>query len=142
MKRIIGLILLIASVTSVNAQKKDGVQFFKGTWAELLATAQKQKKPIFVDVFAEWCGPCKTMNLSVFPTKEMGDKYNAAFINYKLDAENGEGPELAQKYGIRAYPSFLYLDASGNLVQKLMGARPATDMNRYADTALKKLRRS
>ncbi|MDQ3073731.1 MAG: thioredoxin domain-containing protein, partial [Bacteroidota bacterium] len=82
-------------------------------------------KPIFVDFYAVWCGPCKAMAAEVFPQKEVGDFYNANFINYKLDMEKGEGPALAEKFGITAYPTYVFLGPRGELVHKSMGMKPA-----------------
>jgi thiol-disulfide isomerase/thioredoxin len=126
--------LLICCCTSAMGQQ--GMEFFKGSWAELIAAAQQQKKMIFVDVYTDWCGPCKHMDKFIFPLEEVGKKYNPAFINYKLDAEKGEGPRLASKFNIRAYPTFLFLNSDSSLVLKIVGEKEAAGLNRLADSAL------
>lgn len=104
-----------------QASVNSGIQFFQGTWDELLAEAGRQAKPIFVDVYTEWCGPCKLMDRDVFPRKDVGDVYNELFISYKVDAEKGEGPEIAGKYRVTGYPTFLYLTPDGNLIHRGSG---------------------
>lgn len=99
----------------------DGINFFQGSWSQLLETAQKQGKPIFVDVYTDWCAPCKQMDKDVLPSPEVGSKYNALFINYKLDAEKGEGVAIANKYSVKAYPTYLYLDPQGYLLHRAVG---------------------
>lgn len=99
-----------------------GIQFeHDSPWADLLSRAKKENKLIFVDAYATWCGPCKMMAKNVFTDPSVGDYYNAAFVNAKIDMEKGEGPELAQKYGIRAYPTFLYVNGDGELVHSGLG---------------------
>jgi thiol-disulfide isomerase/thioredoxin len=117
--RFISILFVLSYARVANAG--EGISFFKGSWAELLETAQKQGKFIFVDVYTDWCSPCKQMDKDVLPLPEVGDKYNALFINYKLDAEKGEGIAIAQKYSVKAYPSFLYLDPQGYLLHRAEG---------------------
>lgn len=49
------------------------------------------------------------MSKQVFVRKEVGDIFNGMCVNVKIDMEKGEGPEIAVKYGIRAYPTLLVL---------------------------------
>lgn len=125
MKKII-MLSLLAVLTVVGAKAQTGgVNFQEGTLKELLAKADAQKKYLFVDVYATWCGPCKYMAKSVFPQKSMGDYFNATFVNATFDAEKGEGIEIAKTYGVQAYPTFLILDASGKEVGRIVGGDEA-----------------
>ena len=114
--------LSLALSTGLIAQKA-GIQFVSNTlsFKEILEKAQKENKPIFIDAYAEWCGPCKKMDRDVFVAPSVGEVYNAKFINVKIDMEKGEGPELAKKYGIQAYPSFLFLDTDGGMLHRSVG---------------------
>ena len=95
----------------------EGIQWHKNidgvTFAEVKALAQAEGKAIFMDYYTKWCGPCKAMDKEVFPQKAIGDYYNAKFINFKVDAEEGEGIELAEHYDVQGYPTFVYTDADG-----------------------------
>ncbi|MFC2092583.1 thioredoxin family protein [Bacteroidota bacterium] len=101
-----------------------GMQFETGTWAEVLATAKEQSKPIIVDAFTDWCGPCKWMTANVFPTEEAGNFFNENFISYKLDMEKGEGVDFAKKYEVRSYPSYLFFNSEGELIHRSGGSKP------------------
>ncbi len=119
-----------------------GIEFFEGSWAEALAEAKKQEKIIFVDAYAVWCGPCKMMSKNVFTDKEVGDFYNANFINVKLDMEKGEGLNFRKKYPVSAFPTLFYIDYSGEVVQKIRGALQSEDFIKAGKAALGKVDRS
>ncbi len=99
----------------------EGMEFHHGTWDEALVKSKESGKLIFMDAFTTWCGPCKRMSAQTFPLKEVGDFYNANFINVKMDMEKGEGLMLAGKYGVDSYPTLLYIDGEGKLVSKAIG---------------------
>ena len=94
---------------------------------EALALAGKEKKMIFIDFYTTWCGPCKMMSSEVFTQEQVGTYFNRVFVNMKVDAEKGEGVELAKKYQVRAYPTFVVLRADGTEVYRTSGARPAEE---------------
>lgn len=112
-------IFLVALVVAPSCLAT-GIEFFHGSWEELLKKAKAEDKKIFVDVYTQWCGPCKMMAAEVFPQEKVGDFYNAHFINYKLDAEDEDvdGPELAEKYQVNLYPTYLFLNADGELLHR------------------------
>lgn len=119
-----------------------GIDFFKGSWQEALEEAQKQDKIIFVDAYAEWCGPCKRMARQVFPNPEVGRFYNQHFINVKMDMEKGEGPTFGKKYPVSAYPTLMYIDYTGELVQQVRGAQQVESFIQLGKKALSKIDRS
>ena len=104
-----------------------GVDFKELTMQEALALAGKEKKMIFIDFYTTWCGPCKMMSSEVFTQEQVGTYFNRVFVNMKVDAEKGEGVELAKKYQVRAYPTFVVLRADGTEVYRTSGARPAEE---------------
>ena len=115
------IILLVAFLPLCGFSK--GIIFFEGTWQEALEAATKEEKIIFVDAFAEWCGPCKMMAANVFTNSEVGDFYNANFINLKIDMEKPENKEFSTKYPVAAFPTLYYIDFTGKVVQKVTGAQ-------------------
>jgi len=111
----------IGNTENVVEEKEPGIQFVKGTWADLLAQAKKTGKPFFVDYYATWCGPCKMMSNNTFKNDEIGKIVNANWVAYKLDCEKGEGPNLAAKAKITAYPTLVFYDSQGNEIGRKMG---------------------
>lgn len=118
MKFLFSFFLTLFFSASLFAQ---GIQFEKFSWAEALVEAQKENKLIFIDAYTTWCGPCKLMSKKVFTEGAVGELYNDAFINLKIDMEKGEGPNLAREYEVRAYPTLLFVDGSGTLVHRSAG---------------------
>ncbi|MBP7821467.1 MAG: thioredoxin family protein [Saprospiraceae bacterium] len=110
--------------SSLLSAQGEGIQFFKGTWEEALALAKTNNKLIFMDAYTTWCGPCKMMSKNIFPDKEVGEYYNKNFINLKMDMEKGEGKMLAAKFTVKAYPTLLFIDPSGEVVHKFTGYQP------------------
>jgi len=115
-----------------------GIEFFHGTWKEALAKSKETGKPIFADIYAEWCGPCKTMSNYVFTQEDVGKFYNEKFICVKVDAERGEGPAVARKYTVEGYPTFLFVDGEGSVILKTAGARSGGDFIKLGEKALTK----
>lgn len=114
------------------------IAFEKGSWKNILARAKTEKKLIFVDIYTTWCGPCKMLDQQVFTDKQVAGTYNAFFINYKADAERGEGMTLAQQYNVRAYPTALFIDGDGQLIDRWTGFIPAVLFKQQGERVFRK----
>lgn len=109
-----------------------GIKFEEGNFKSLLAKAKKENKLIFIDAYAVWCGPCKLMVKNIFPLKPVGDYYNANFINAKIDMEKGEGIDLAKKYNVKAFPTYLFINGDGEEVHRTLGYVEEKDFIQFA----------
>lgn len=118
------------------AKPPGGVNFGTGTWKDVLDMARTQHRYIFLDCFTTWCGPCRWMSANVFPTDEAGTFFNDHFVNATFDMEKGEGIELAKKYHVDAYPTYLFLDSTGTVVHRIVGSMPLEDFLAAAKKAL------
>ena len=135
------VVLILVVFRFSNAQEirfidNGGIIFETGTWEEVLKTAKEKDKPIFVDAYTVWCGPCKWMTANVFPTEDAGNFYNGHFINYKLDMEKGEGVGFAKKYEVRSYPSYLFFNSEGELIHRSAGSKPVEAFIEDGENAL------
>jgi thioredoxin 1 len=120
------LLLIFALLPSLASAADPGIAFFSGTFKEALAKAKAEKKPLFFDAYASWCGPCKTMDREVYTDPRVAAYMNEKFISIKVDMEKGEGPELAKKLSsIDGYPSLLFFGPDGFLAKTVLGSRSA-----------------
>ncbi len=117
---------------------KKGVKFFEGSWEEAKTEAEDKGKPIFVDAYTTWCGPCKMMNKRVFPRKSVGNFYNDKFINFKFDMESKTGRKFKRDYQVKGYPTFLYFDKEGNVIHRKMGFIGPKRLIKHGKKALNK----
>lgn len=83
---------------------------------ENFETLKNGQKPMVVDFWATWCGPCRTVAPII---SELAEKYADQLVVGKCDVEDCE--ELAVEYGIRNIPTILFFK-NGEVVDKLVGA--------------------
>lgn len=124
---ILGIMVSMHIFSYAEAQNS-GVFFETGTFEQTLTKVKSNKKGpgiIFLDCYTSWCGPCKYMSEKIFTQEQMGKFFNQNFINIKIDMEKGEGVEIAKKYDIQAYPTFLILDSDGNEINRIVGGGDA-----------------
>ena len=115
------ILVFIGSISLAYGQKHKGVQFFNGSWEELLVKAKKENKPFFVDFYTSWCYPCKLLEKQTFSSTKVGDYTNKHFLAYRVNAESKQGIPLARKYGVRAYPTVLFFNSKGEVIGTHIG---------------------
>ena len=87
--------------------------------AQMISTYQD--KPIFLMGFASWCPHCKNMSENVFTDSLVADFYNENFICLKIDLESDSGIEVANKFDIESYPTFIFLDKNATVLYRISG---------------------
>ncbi|MEZ5072717.1 MAG: thioredoxin family protein [Bacteroidales bacterium] len=133
----IAMLCLILIAPFLRAQGDSAIRFETNlTWAQVGAKAEEEQRLIFLDLYTEWCGPCKRLEKEVFSRKAVGDAFNDRFVNCRMDAEKGEGIDLARRYRVTAYPSLIFTDAEGNLVYTVQGYQGAEELLIHAEMAL------
>lgn len=73
------------------------------------------EKPVLVDFFATWCGPCKMLGPII---EKVGEEANGKYDVYKVDVD--QSPATAQKYGIMSIPTVI-LFKNGEVAEKIVG---------------------
>jgi len=115
---------------------EDGT-FFNGSLDNVFRKAADEKKLIMVDVYATWCGPCKLLESTTFKDERVQRFLTEKMIGYRIDAEKGEGIDLARKYRVIGYPCLLILDDSGRVISRTMGYMTADAFLNWAGRSLK-----
>ena len=85
--------------------------------------ARQENKLVFVDCYTQSCDACRLMEKKVFPKDSVIRFFNENFVNVQVDMGKGEGLKLAEKYGILSFPTYLFLDAGGNVQHEATGYR-------------------
>lgn len=104
----------------------------------VLDAATAADKLVFVDLYTDWCLPCKLMDQDVFSDRKMGKYLSDNFVCYKVNAEQGNGPDLAFLYEVKVYPTLLWLDSKGREVLRKEGAAYHTELKKLSEEALAK----
>jgi len=104
----------------------------------ILDQAEQEGKLVFIDLYATWCLPCKMMDEDVFTHQATADMINDRFISYKVDVEKSNGPDLATIYNIRSYPTLLFVDSKGRVLERKEGAAYHKELLAMADRAWSK----
>jgi thiol-disulfide isomerase/thioredoxin len=117
------LLPLLALLTSLAAPAQ-GILFQETTLESVLQSAEKTGRFAFVDVYATWCGPCKRMDAEVFSRKEVGNFMNPLFVNARFNGETSEGMAVVNRYGIRSYPTLLFLMPDGTEKKRMSDTSP------------------
>lgn len=86
-----------------------------------LDNLQTSKDYIYIDFYTDWCGPCKRMENECFPDSTIGTFYNTNFLNIRVNAEEGFGKILAERFGVVSYPTNLFLSKDLTEVYRYTG---------------------
>lgn len=120
------------------AWTQDGMQFYHGSLQEAVAYADSLGKPVFIETYADWCGPCKMMEREVFPDSSVGAFFNENFVNVKVDVDTREGNRFARQYGVQFIPRLMFMHPDGTVIHQKEGFFSPRLFLRMGKRALKK----
>jgi len=100
-----------------------------------LKAAKKEQKPIMIDFYTDWCGWCKKLDRDTYSDSRV-QKLAGQFICVKVDGDRNA--DSIGKYNIRGYPTILFLDSNGNIVQQIPGYVGPADFSKTMNAILEK----
>lgn len=117
-------------------------------WEQVINKAGMENKYIFVDCYTTWCAPCKKMDELVFRDKEVVSFINKKYLAIKIQMDSslrdddhvkswyGEASKFKEEYRIHSYPTFLFFNPQGELVEKVSGFKRKDNLIDIAKSAL------
>lgn len=136
------LLLALCFACVGNVLAAESINFIQNDWKKARAEAKKQNKYLFVDAYTDWCGWCKVMDKKTFPDEGVAAYMNKNFIALKLEMEHNYGVNVAMKYRVTSFPTFLVFTPDGNLVYRISGYREVAPFLEELGKALEPARRS
>lgn len=103
----------------------------------VLDKASDRDQLVFLDLYTDWCLPCKLMEQDVYSDQKMGDYLSDNFVCYKVNAEKANGPDLAFLFEVKVYPTLLWLDNKGRVVQRHEGAAYHAQLTELSEQAIR-----
>jgi thioredoxin-related protein len=101
------------------------------SFEEILKDAQKNKKKVVVNVYADWCSWCKKMERETFPNDEVQKELKRNFYFYRMNGESSDIVEfdgrkwtkaqLTKAFGIRGFPATIFLNYNSQPITVLPG---------------------
>jgi thioredoxin-related protein len=123
---LITTVLLFLGWSQAFAEK--GVQFNhikdQAAYEEAVEQAKKEGKTVLLDFYTDWCGWCKKMDKDTFALENVGEYMNQHFVSIKLDAEQEFGAQMAEKYEVEGFPTFVVVDPQSMKSNTIVGYQP------------------
>ena len=134
---VMGLLPAVSTAADEKDLKKHGPIAWQGSLQAALKIAAREKKPIFIDFWAEWCGPCKQMLATTYKDKAVVARAKQ-FVPVLINAD--EQPKIAEKFGINGIPTVVFLDAKGKVLLQTTGYESGPEFLKMMDQAAKKFK--
>ncbi len=143
--KIIILILGISALVSLSFRSAPKSQEIE--WLDIetaMEQARVQQKPIFVDVYTDWCSWCVRMDRVTFENEEIIEYVNENYIAVKLNAENASSASFlnqnytyrqlaVDRFGVRGFPTIVFINADGSQVKAEPGFQKPNDFRALMD---------
>jgi thiol:disulfide interchange protein DsbD len=127
--------LLNAVALAAATKKKDPSINWSHDFDKAAAQAKKLGKPMMVDFYADWCGPCKKLNSETFADEKVIE-LSGKFVCVKIDVDQNQA--LAKKYKVEGIPNVVFMNSNGKEIMRSVGYKNADDFLKVMKSALAK----
>lgn len=87
----------------------------------ILDKARETERPVMIDLYTDWCRWCDKLDSETYAHPAVAEFMKQNFINFKINAELGEGPGLVKRYKVIGYPFIVFVDGKGNEIDWIIG---------------------
>jgi len=122
MKRWSALIFAIAIATLLACGPASDGLWYRGDLSAATERAADENTLVFVEFYTDWCSWCRRLESETLTDREVKEALSE-FVAIRLDAEK-DGAEAARQFGIEAYPTMIFLDPTGEEVERISGYLP------------------
>jgi thiol:disulfide interchange protein len=112
-----------ASNEEGNGQQQEStgeLSWFMDDFDAASAEAESSGKPLLIDMYADWCGPCVTLGEQYFTSDEMYPILSR-FVLLRLDVDNPSQASYARRYNVSAIPCVVITEADGTEIDRIVG---------------------
>jgi thioredoxin-related protein len=106
------------------------------SYSQVFELAKKEKKAVLLYFHFDGCGACVKMEKTAFVDRKVADFYNSNFVCLEVNTRKGEGIETNKIYNVQLHPTYLFLDANGNELHKIVGVFSPDEFVLQAQSAL------
>ena len=118
----------------------EGIQFFVGSWPQVLEMAELMKKPIFVYIYTSYSPECRKMEKSVFTSTNIKSFHQDNYVNSKVLLNSAEGNDFRERFKLShrpsEYPAILYFTVDGKLNDVYYGGKNNQELLSLSEKAL------
>lgn len=107
------------------------IEFLDISLDNAVQQAKVERRHIFLYFTAQWCGPCKLMEKTVFNQDTVNQYFKEKYIALKIDGDSWKGEKLKNEFGVDGYPSFFLLDSNGKIVNSNIGALKVNEFLKF-----------
>lgn len=94
--------------------------------------ARQLNKPVLVDIYADWCGPCRMMERHVFPNDSVREILTTRYVLAKFDVDDPAIPDsIKNGFGLRGIPTYVVLGPTGREWKRSVGYSPPTSFIKW-----------
>jgi thioredoxin 1 len=112
---------LVAALTEKDIMNESATQPVSVTDNDFADQVLQSDRPVLVDFWAEWCGPCRVLGPVI---ESLSQDYEGRVKVAKVDVDSNQ--QVAMQYGIRSIPTVMLFD-KGQIVDTIIGVRPKSD---------------
>ncbi|HRX84610.1 MAG TPA: thioredoxin domain-containing protein [Phycisphaerae bacterium] len=122
------LAVALGAVTTIARAAEEPFQ--SASYEQALATAVKEHKLVFIDFYTTWCGPCKMLDRTTFKDEWVRGWLANKAVALQVDAE--KDLKLADKFQVEFYPTLVFLDGKGKVLERQSGYVTAQEFRALA----------